>query len=250
MPLRLGTMRLRQTHAHVTSESHTKSELAPVRSRRGDHTLMPWVSHSGPPSANPTSHTLPLTVTPLHLICGVFSADGVGGYGASTFGVDVPVPTNPIVLARNSALFLHVGGVPPMSALLYPAHSQTFPALTKAMYGWAPASTKATRGWDQSPTKTVYGRSYTPTKTPQIRCNGVTVSGNMWDVGLALGGPLCDTHSMSVRALCDPRGESTQGRAQIWCGSRSLHGRESAATALCRVATACGAESWLIQTNP
>jgi hypothetical protein len=96
----------------------------------------------------------------------------------------------------------------------------------------------------------VYGRSYMPTKTPQIRCNGVTVNGNVWDVGLALGGPLCDTHGMSVRALCDPCGESARGRAQIWCGSCSSHGCESATTALCRVATTSGAESRLIQTNP
>ncbi|KAJ7687335.1 hypothetical protein B0H14DRAFT_2653856 [Mycena olivaceomarginata] len=123
---------------------------------------------------------------------------------------------------------------------------------TMATCRWAPASTKAMRGWDQSPTKMVYGRSYTPTKTPQItgRRNGVTVNGNMWDVGLALGKPLCDTYGVSVRALCDPCSESARGQAQIWCGSRSSHGCESAATALCRVATASGAESRLIQTNP
>ncbi|KAJ7785405.1 hypothetical protein B0H14DRAFT_2630618 [Mycena olivaceomarginata] len=62
-------MRLQQTHAHVTSESHTKSELAPVHSHRRGHTvpatLMPWVSHSGPPSANPTSHTFAVNRDPI-----------------------------------------------------------------------------------------------------------------------------------------------------------------------------------------
>ncbi|KAJ7888126.1 hypothetical protein B0H14DRAFT_2562497 [Mycena olivaceomarginata] len=87
------------------------------------------------------------------------------------------------------------------------------PVPTIATCRWAPASKKATWGWDQSPKKTVYGRSHTPTKTLQIRRNGVTVNSNMWDVGLALGGPLCDTHSMSVQALCDPRGQPA-ARAQ------------------------------------
>jgi hypothetical protein len=55
---------------------------------------------------------------------GVVSADSFGGYGASTFGVDVPVPTNPIVLVRDSALFLHAGGVPHIGTSV-PTHSQT-----------------------------------------------------------------------------------------------------------------------------